>query len=204
MLLTIMITLVIWQRNRLLDRLLPARFGYLKVFCFGCRGFKHTQCGATLEFDECTHTAINWYFVDCCCCKHLNMLAPGTCVEKQHAADVNIRWFSTWSPHWVCFKPLRPKQQSFMYPNLAAAVFHVSRQTLQQSFTYPNLATAVFHVSKPYQQQPRRRSSSSPNHYFKLWLRNIHYDSVAALDGGLCSEFPTLQTSVVETDTMVV
>ena len=61
------------------------------------------------------------------------------------------------APHWVCFKVLRPKQQSFRYLNLAAvfhvskpcaAVFHVSENLAQQSFTYPN-STAVFHVSKP-------------------------------------------------------
>ena len=44
-------------------------------------------------------------------------------------------------------------------------------QTLQQpnSFTYPNLAV-VFQVSKPYRQQPKRRSSSSPNHWLQAVL----------------------------------
>ena len=93
----------------------------------------------------------------------------------------------------VCYK-------SFTYPNFTA-VFHV--QTLKQSFMYPNLE-AVFHVSKPYRQQPKRNYSSLPNHQLQAVLHKKHYDSVVALDGGLCSEFPTLQTSAVETATMVV
>ena len=121
-------------------------------------------------------------------------------------------------------------QQSFTYPNLAA-VYHVSKpcsslsriQTLQQSFTYPNLA-AVYHVSKPCSSLSRIQTLQQSFRYpnlagssledvpqvhqitdFKLcYTRNTHYDSVVALEGDLCSEFPTLQTSVVETDTIVV
>ena len=150
-----------------------------------------------------------------------------------------IRLFPTW-PHTGCASShsqyrAHAKQQSFTYPNLAAA-YHVSKpcnslsriQTLQQSFThtYPNLA-AVYRVSKPCSSLSRiqtlqqsaftypnlARSSLEDVPKFTKSLtsscdtRNAHYDSVVldlALDGDLCSEFPTLQTSAVETDTIVV
>ena len=123
---------------------------------------------------------------------------------------------------------IRTLQQSFTYPNYFAAVFQVSKpcsslsgiqtlqqyslsgiqikpwtnltlrnQTLQQpnSFTYPNL------TSSSLKDVPQVRQITD----FKLcYTRNTHYDSVVALDGDLCSEFPTLQTSAVETDTIVV
>ena len=110
--------------------------------------------------------------INCCCCQHLNMRTPA--VEKMLLMCAFISFQRDHKPqtHWVCFKPLCPKQQSFRYPNLAAVILSKSSlqlsftyqnlaavflfkpcsslsriQILQQSFTYPNLA-AVFHVSK--------------------------------------------------------
>ena len=68
-----------------------ARFGYLKDCWFGRRGLKHTQCGATLETDECVHqqhvasqqpgvriidmpAAATVYEVSIYCCMHVCML----------------------------------------------------------------------------------------------------------------------------------
>ena len=125
-------------------------------------------------------------------------------------AFVNL--FPMW-PHTGCASSLyaqssslsgiRTLQQSFTYPNYFAAVFQVSKpcsslsciQTLQQSFRYPNLA------SSSLEDVPQVHQITD----FKLcYTRNTHYDSVVALEGDLCSEFPTLQTSAVETDTIVV
>ena len=144
-----------WRSNRLLDRLLPARFGYLtETSALGVEAWlKHIQCGATLEFDECTHTTIKWYFVDCCCCQHL-MHTPGTCVEKQHAAC------------WC------------VYLSVSNVVFHIPKpcnslaciQTLQRFFTYPNL------TGSSKEDVPRVRQITD----FKLcYTRSTHYDSVA-------------------------
>ena len=191
-----MITLVIWRMNRLLGRLLPERFGHPKDFCFGRRGLKHTQCGAMLETKECTHS--NKLIL-----RRL-LLLPASQYSYprllRSAADVCIcRSVSNVAPHsWVCFKPLRPKQQSFRYPNLAA-VFHVSKLlcsslsgiqnfqhlcvtkpysslvlsriqiTLQQSFTYPNLA------SSSLEDVPQVRQITD----FKMcYTRHTHYDIV--------------------------
>ena len=109
------------------------------------------------------------------------------------------------------------------FGSLLLCTFNVSKRTLQQSFTYPNLA-AVYHVSKPCSSLSRIQTLQQSLRYpnlagssledvpqvhqitdFKLcYTRNTHYYSVVALDGYLCSEFPTLQTSAVETDTIVV
>ena len=175
--------------------MLPARFGYLKDFCFGCRGLKHTQWGATLETDECTHTAINWYFVDCCCCQHLNIRTPGcweaTCYWCVHSSicfqcGPTLGVLQASMPKAAVFQVSEPcsslsriqitLQQSFRYPNLAA-VFHVSKpcsslshiQTLQQSFMYPNLAGSSLEGS------PQVRQITD----FKLYYtRHTHYDIV--------------------------
>ena len=210
-----MITLVIWRRNRLLDRLLPARFGHPKDFCLGVEAWSTPSIG-----NQRMHTYSNKLIL-----RRLLLLPasqysyPRLLRSNMHAADVCICWsVCNMAPHsCVCFKPLCPKKQSFRYPNLAA-VFHVSKllcsslsgiqnlqhlwrnQTLQQSnsFTYPNNLTAVFHVSKPCRQQPRRRSSILPNHWLQDVLHKAHplWYSVVALDGGLCSEFPTLYKQV--------
>ena len=67
-----------------------------------------------------------------------------------------------------------------------------------------NLA-AVFQVCKPCRSSLEGVPQVCQITNFKLcYTRNTHYESVVALDGGLCSKFPTLQTSAVETDTIVV
>ena len=110
---------------------------------------------AVASISICISQAVENKATCCCRCVHLSV--------------------SNMAPHCMCFKPLRPKQQSFMYPNnnlqhaavfqvmtyanLAALVFQVI-QTLQQSFKYPKLAACslsrndvskalVFRVSKP-------------------------------------------------------
>ena len=155
-----MITLVIWRRYRLLDRLLPARFGYPtnETSALGVEAWLEAHPVWGCVGIRRMHTYSNKLILRRLCWE-------ATCCWCVHSSVSNV------VPHWVCFKPLRPKQQSFdTYPNLAyAAVFHLSKpcsslsriqilhaavfyvviQTLQQSrsFTYPNLA-AVFHVSK--------------------------------------------------------
>ena len=102
---------------------------------------------------------------------HIEILAAATIYQVPVYCCVHSPVPSDYvAPHWVCVKPVRPKEKSFSYPNLAGSSLE---------------------------------DVPSPNHFELCYTKNSHYDSVVALDGGPCSEFPSL-TSAVVTDTIVV